>query len=617
MPKKVTNEDFIKKLKEKWGDEFTPLEEYVKRDYPILVRHNKCGYEWKVQPGNLLNNKGSCPKCAGNVKFNDDYINEKLRDMNIEIVGKYKGANKNATFRCKICGCEWEATSYKVLNHKSVCYNCNYKSRKKDINIVEEEISSISGGNIEMIGEYNGVSEKSKFRCKICGCEWETYVSSILSGHSCPNCSIINNGLKKRIAEDEFIKRIKNISGNKYTIISKYLKYDKDIKIKCNDCGYEFITTPSRFISKGCRCNGCYRKSVEGKYEIFINNMRENWEFEIPNDNVLLDEIKFTCKKCGNVVYKSLYYALRQGVYCRSCNPTGSGVEDDIFEKIPKNFTIHRNKIFKYGSQSKELDFYIPELKIGIEYDGLYWHSTTGNRNRQFEKMKFFNDNFGIRVIFIREDEWFEKRDIVIGRLRNIMKDPNIIKVPARKLIVKEVSNFVKNEFLDRYHIQGKDNSLIRIGLYTKKGQLASIMTFGKTRRSMSGNFDCENNVYELIRYSSRIGYNIQGGFSKLLKHSIEKLKELGCEYIKTFADLRWSFGNVYEKNGFKLDHISSPNYVYCKNRKTYSRIQFQKHKLKDLLEYYNPKLSEKENMILNGYSIYWDCGNLVYYMKI
>ncbi|QYC52027.1 hypothetical protein RP15_gp189 [Staphylococcus phage vB_Sau-RP15] len=36
------------------GDEYTVLEDYINRATPILMRHNKCGREYKVSPGNFL-----------------------------------------------------------------------------------------------------------------------------------------------------------------------------------------------------------------------------------------------------------------------------------------------------------------------------------------------------------------------------------------------------------------------------------------------------------------------------------------------------------------------------------------------------------------------------------
>ena len=60
--------------------------------------------------------------------------------------------------------------------------------------------------------------------------------------------------------------------------------------------------------------------------------------------------------------------------------------------------------------------------------------------------------------------------------------------------------------------------------------------------------------------------------------------------------------------------NCSYPNYWYVKGGKCLSRYQCQKHKLPELLgESFDPKLTEVENMIVNGWLRVFDCGNLVY----
>ena len=66
------------------------------------------------------------------------------------------------------------------------------------------------------------------------------------------------------------------------------------------------------------------------------------------------------------------------------------------------------------------------------------------------------------------------------------------------------------------------------------------------------------------------------------------------------------------------LLNLLSWNYFYIDmNEKIINRMSAQKHKLKNLLnENFNENLSERDNMINNGYRIYYDTGNLVYHKK-
>jgi hypothetical protein len=80
---------------------------------------------------------------------------------------------------------------------------------------------------------------------------------------------------------------------------------------------------------------------------------------------------------------------------------------------------------------------------------------------------------------------------------------------------------------------------------------------------------------------------------------------------IISYANLRWSNGNLYKQLGFKFEDFTIPNYFYFKKQKIFSRIQCQKHKLKDILDTFDKNKSEFQNMFDNGFSIFYDSGNL------
>ena len=73
------------------------------------------------------------------------------------------------------------------------------------------------------------------------------------------------------------------------------------------------------------------------------------------------------------------------------------------------------------------------------------------------------------------------------------------------------------------------------------------------------------------------------------------------------------------EKIGFSFVHSTEPNYWYINEKKLDCRIHrfvFRKSELKKKLDLFDPKLSEWQNMQLNGYTRIWDCGNLKYEMN-
>jgi hypothetical protein len=134
-------------------------------------------------------------------------------------------------------------------------------------------------------------------------------------------------------------------------------------------------------------------------------------------------------------------------------------------------------------------------------------------------------------------------------------------------------------------------------------------MTFGKSRYN-------KKYQYELIRFCNKINTLVTGGASKIFKYFI---RNYNPESLISYADLRYSKGALYEKLGFTKLKSSTPNYFYFHKNNTLklmSRVQFQKHKLKDKLDIYDPELTEYQNMLNNGYDRIWDCGNGVYEYK-
>ena len=85
---------------------------------------------------------------------------------------------------------------------------------------------------------------------------------------------------------------------------------------------------------------------------------------------------------------------------------------------------------------------------------------------------------------------------------------------------------------------------------------------------------------------------------------------------IVTYADKRWSYGDVYYKLGFEHSHDSQPNYWYFHKTnmtKVYHRFNFRKSELNKKLDSFDPNKTEWENMKLNGWNRIWDCGNMVF----
>ena len=648
MAKKLTNEEFLKRFNAKYQGRIVALTEYINYSTKIKFKCNKCGDIFYAKGYDMLQYKHGCANCNGTKKRTNEEFLELMEEVNpnIEVLEEYVNNTTKLKCRCKICGNEWYSMPKYLLSGMG-CNNkecISEKIRNSKLKYDTENFKKIAKENypnLELLDEYYSYDIKVKFLCKNCGEIWEVNPSSIIRKTlgNCPTCSRKILSDKYRKTNGEFLEELKQINPN-IDILEDYKNANTEISFRCNTCGYTFKTTPGRILhtKHGCpRCAIKYRTEKQTKKDsIFKNEISEiNPDIEILEDYKTSHiKLKVRCKKC-KTEFKIMPYKVisRQSILCRTCNPTGSLEEqrlaDNISKEISKQseelnnlYKMERNvRMSDLSGRQFEIDIYFPNMKIGIEYDGVYYHNDKVRYARYIlDKKEFFWNNFGIHIIFVNSIEYTHNPDIIQDK---IMSAINIYKKSgyARRLKVVDIDYETSTEFLEKNHLQGGDNSSIRFGLVTKKKNiLVALMTFSKVRNIVKSKIDSDE-TYELVRYCVMKGLKITGGFSKLLKYAEKYLQSIGVKYIKTFADRRFTkdTDNVYLRNGFEMKNISGQNYIYFKEGETLTRYQCQKHKLKKLLgeENFDESQTERDNMLNNGYSVYWDCGNLVYYKEI
>ena len=259
---------------------------------------------------------------------------------------------------------------------------------------------------------------------------------------------------------------------------------------------------------------------------------------------------------------------------CTICNPIGDN--KSIKEKNLLDFikSIYDKDIIQsYRINRKEIDIYLPDLKIGFEFNGLYWHSD-----------KFKDKKLGIDIFHIWEDDWDYKNDIIKSQIRNRL-NMNYNSIYARKCEIKEVPTKDVRVFMDENHIQGYVNSNFKIGLYYND-ELISIMTFDRFEGRKRMN-DCE---WNLNRFCTKRNTSVIGGASKLLNFFISFKKPTR---IISYADKDWSSGKLYYKLGFNLLSESKSDYKFVVNSKRVHKSNFK-----------------KGESSLNHMKI-WDCGKI------
>lgn len=306
--------------------------------------------------------------------------------------------------------------------------------------------------------------------------------------------------------------------------------------------------------------------------------------------------------ECGVIRSNRLEGLIRQG--CPSCTNTGTSKGELEVLALVHSFGLEAystRKIIK----PKELDIYIPSLKLAIEYCGLYWHSEISgkSKNYHYDKMKACEAQ-GIRLITLFSDEWEDRKEQVTGFLTSVLGQAKQ-RVFARKCVVKEVEGDVAKDFLDTYHIQGKALFKIAFGIYFEDELLGLVSGSGHHRQKGS------DAPFVLNRLVFKKDTCVVGGTSKLLKHLINYARNEGYPKLISWSDSKFSQGAVYEKTGFTMVQELRSDYSYVVGA-TGKRQSKQSNKKKCLLSkgaigsMVNTENELAKTLNLNRI---WDCG--------
>lgn len=224
-----------------------------------------------------------------------------------------------------------------------------------------------------------------------------------------------------------------------------------------------------------------------------------------------------------------------------------------------------------------ELDIYIPERNLAIEYNGNYYHSTANVDKKAHYNKSVMCEEQNIRLIHIFEYEWENPRQQPI--LENIIKSAlGVTKtIYARNLKIEERPSASMKEFFENNNIQGFRGGKTAICLVDKDSNevyMSYIMGnafFGKGKYQ-----------WEVIRGATKLGYTVVGGASRIWKYFIEIYKPQNCVY---YVDYNYFNGKSLEnlpQMEFIETQFSFKNY-WVKERKVKNREPLRHKEIKEL----------------------------------
>lgn len=525
----------------------------------------------------------------------------------------YTKAKNKVTIGCPVHGYfEQVADSHK---RGMGCSKCSAAERGKNKRLTQKQFEDKSNKIHDFKYSYTKSKYKNNSLKVIIGCpihgDFKQISGAHMAGSGCQKCAYEYTAKKQTKSKEKFIEDAISVHGDSYSYEKViYENSTTKVEIYCKKHKEYFWQLPLNHL-KG---NGCMKCGLERTNDFKKDDIESfllkahmvhpgnNYDYSKVIYKSSDQNINIFCKKHKEYFWQTPNSHL-MGSGCPRCSNGKSKGESEIQKLLSKNIKVlNRSRGILEGR--REIDIYIPELNLAIEYNGLRWHSELFREDGyHLEKTKEAKEK-GINLIHIFEDEWLYKKEIVESRLLNIIgKTKN--KIYARKTLIKEVDSKTASKFLEVNHLQGRTGSQVKLGLY-QEDELVSLMCFGQMRLNVGG--VKKEGDWELIRFANKINTAVIGGASKLLKHFI---KIFNPNNITSYADRRWSTGNLYEQIGFELVSKSKPNYFYVIRGKRENRFNYRKNVL--VQQGFDANKTERQIMWERGYPRIYDCGTLKY----
>ena len=232
--------------------------------------HPQCGNRWETTFRSIRGAGSGCPKCAyrriseSKILPESEFKNWLSENRPLSELIKYKSSSEEAIFKCLNPDHDGEDRIYRQvpeimrLQNRGLhgCQACGWKENGKQFVIEEQEKRDWmekNKPNIIMGDNYVDTKTPCTFTCKECDYSWDTTIAVFTNNDAgCPNCAGV-----ARVTEEEFKRRLLNVSNGSIRLDDKYHGYGNKTWFRClrNDCGFRWEIQPVRLTSSsptGC-----------------------------------------------------------------------------------------------------------------------------------------------------------------------------------------------------------------------------------------------------------------------------------------------------------------------------------------------------------------------------
>ena len=384
--------------------------------------------------------------------------------------------------------------------------------------------------------------------------EFEQRASAHLFGQGCIKCGNTKRGEKMRFSLEEWIEKASKKHNNKYDYsLVENPKGKTKVKIICPIHGEFEQRADMHIFGRECpKCSDTSKYTLEEFIEKAsqIHNNKYNYSkvvYEHSQKKVII-----ICPEHGE--FEQQPYSHLLGAGCIKCITKQyiSEPENQLFSLLNNWNIFNINRSDRDIINPSELDLYLPDYKIGIEYCGLFWHSDFYRDNLYHQRKYLDCYKKGINLIQIFEDEWIYQEEKVIDKLKgylNIHKD-NVIDI--NQCIIEEYDN---QDTFDLWCFE-EDNYLEIDDLRHEKSDINIVLKHNDEIVSVLSLNKENDNKYIITRFFDKLNYQINDSFKTLLNWFIQNFKPSEITYLD---DLRWSQEKLLIDNGFVFDKLIEP----------------------------------------------------------
>lgn len=449
--------------------------------------------------------------------------------------------------------------------------------------------------------DFIGSHIKVTIICPVHG-EFQQTPAIHLRGSGCVVCNNAQRGKNRRTSHGAMIEAFKGVHGLRYDYTPTiYTTSRSKVTVNCRIHGAFDVLPTNHLRGRGCSlCNSAsaYQTGEVDPFVVLARVHHNKYDYSKASYTTSKGLLTIICPEHGEFVQEFTSHKMGHG--CPTCVHKISSGETEIGDFLEQlSVEVIRNT--RTLIPPKEIDLYLPDHQLAIEYCGLYWHTEARGKDARYhyDKLEALNQ-LGIDLITIFEDEWLDRPDVVRSILTNRLGKSQA-GVGGRQLQIEEITSSESRTFLNKHHIQGAATGSCHLGAF-HRGVLVGVMVMGPPTRQMS------LYQWELKRFAAD-GRNHPGMMGRLFSHF---LRTHHPESIVSFSDNRWFPGGSYQQLGFVRDAEIAPDHYYVKGGVRHHKSKFRKSGIRRLHpEHYDEALTERAMMENIGYGRIWDCGKI------